>query len=264
MKKSRIAVLILLVIGTGLCITAVWMGSSGIGVFSNRLRGLTGHSKTTTELLQQTGDIYQVEMDIESASCTIQYGSKWELQYTGDHVTWSNSGGKFELEQQTGTFFHTDDNTIVLTVPENAVIAGMDLELDAGKITISNFGVAGTISCRVNAGSIDMNQVTVSDLKLDTDVGSIDFDGIITNSATADCDVGSINLTLKPGSTIGYINGTVDAGTVSVAVNGYERLSGKDASPQFSMDIDEMKNQGNYGVMTINCDVGTVHVDVKV
>lgn len=259
MKKSTKIALALLTGGVACCITAGILGAGNI-ISNGGFHTTTGQEVSEDKNLVSDSSVQRLKLDIDAAEVIIQEGTDWNLT-AGKSTKWNISGGTLVIEQ--GNRFNwlttTSAAPIVLTVPSGS-LQGIDIELDAGKIEMSDLAVEKYVTCSIDAGAVSMERMTVNGaLEVECDAGQIDFSGAVCGAVHADCDMGQINLQLLEGSTVGRVSGDVDMGTLNLSVNGKSYLTGGTLSDSVYVNL-----PGAVGsdLLTVNCDMGTINVNV--
>lgn len=260
MKRTTKAAVTLLIAGVACC--AVWAGLTiqNGGFDWNRVRALRYQETSEDKNLVYSG-AGPLELDIDAAELTIKEGDSWSLT-AGRSTSWGVSGDTLSIWQSSGDgwWWKSDPAPITLTVPKGSVIASMDIDVDAGSVTVQGITAAQGITCDVDAGSVQMNDMSAGRLKADCDAGEIVFSGQVTGPVELNCDVGRIDAALQEGSTVGRISGNVDAGDLDIRVNGTPCVTGENSfSSTISADI-----PGALGgeLLTIDCNVGSVSIDI--
>ena len=93
-------------------------------------------------------------------------------------------------------------------------------------------------------------------LDLDVDAGGITFAGQTLGPVDLECDAGGIELDLED-SSIGHVSGDVDAGEISVLVNGQEALKHNGFGDTVSADL---PGAAGTDMLTFDCDAGSISV----
>ncbi|MDO4174268.1 MAG: DUF4097 family beta strand repeat-containing protein [Eubacteriales bacterium] len=260
MKKTTILVIVLLVAGVGCCAAAFGMGLNEISVgdFSFTPRFLKYQEEAVDKGLAVSTKIGRLEMDIDNAECVIRTGDAYQLT-AGSGVTWKQEGTTLTIEQEQpgGWWWRSKPAPITLTVPEDTALSYLDVDVDAGTVSVSDLEASHGVACNVDAGYIELDHVDTGSMEMDVDAGAISYVGILRGPAQLECDAGSIDLTLRQGSTAGSVNGSVDAGSVSVYVNGQEVLQNDGFSETVSADLPGAI--GNDRI-ALDCDVGSISV----
>ncbi|MDO4286734.1 MAG: DUF4097 family beta strand repeat-containing protein [Eubacteriales bacterium] len=260
MKKSTICIIILLVVGIACCVAAFSMGIGEVSFDDiSAPRFLTYREQAIDKELEPHAEINRLILDIDAAECIVRTGDENSLT-AGKDVTWKLEGETLTVSQdkRDGWWWKSKSAPVTLTIRKDG-LSDLDIDVDAGAVTVSDLTVTQRITCNVDAGAVEMTDVFAGNLELDVDAGAIAYSGKLVGPAKLECDAGSIDLTLQEGSTIGHVNGSVDAGQIDVTVNGKEAISQDGFSETVSANL-----PGAIGndLLTFDCDVGSISVDL--
>lgn len=258
MKKATIIALTLFAAGAVCCFAAVGMGAKDFswkdGVSS--LRSVQYQEKAEDKALDQNMNIEHLVLDIDSAECVVKTGTTNSLT-GGEDVKWERQGDtlKISQKQRNGWWWRTKPARITLTLQETS-LADLEIELDAGSITVNDVTATDFVRCNVDAGSAEFENVHTGRLDLDVDAGGITFAGQTLGPVDLECDAGGIELDLED-SSIGHVSGDVDAGEISVLVNGQEALKHNGFGDTVSADL---PGAAGTDMLTFDCDAGSISV----
>ncbi|OAN34043.1 hypothetical protein A4X16_05860 [Microbacterium sp. H83] len=224
------------------------LGTGGTAAFAATGTLLTSSDRSDTVQTQDAAGVESLDLDVDAGNMRIEFGDvdEAELSVTngrGPGWTFEREGDELVVrspEFRWGWWFDGwfgDDESAVLTLPENLREASIDadLTLDAGSLDV--VGDFGALDISVNAGALDL-EGAASALDIDMSAGRADVlvDGVdeaglqvsagdlnveLTGSAptrtTIDVSAGSVDLTLPSSSYA--ISQDVSAGTLDAQVD---------------------------------------------
>lgn len=263
MKKATIIACTLLAAGAVCCFAAVGMGAVN-GSWKegmSSLRAVRYQEKAADKALNEHMEISHLILDIDNAECVINADSDSCSLTGGKDVTWKLEGDTLTIQQKQrgGWWWRSRSAPITLNI-QDVAIAYLDMDIDAGTVDISDLTVTQAVTCNVDAGAANLDNVNTNRLELDVDAGEITYSGRTLGPVKLECDAGAIDLDLQAGSSIGQVAGDIDAGEIEVKVNGTQvikrdGLGGNTFSAQLPGAV------GNE-LLTFDCDVGSISVDL--
>lgn len=262
MKKATIIALTLFAAGAVCCFAAAGMGASNDSLKSSlsSLRSAQYQEKAADQALDQNMEISHLVLDIDSAECVIQTGGDSCSLTGGKDVQWERQGDtlKISQKQRNGWWWRSKPAKITLTLQDSS-LADLDIELDAGSITVNDVTATDFVRCNVDAGGAEFQNVHTGRLELDVDAGGITFAGQTLGPVDLECDAGGIELDLED-SSIGHVTGDVDAGEISVLVNGKQALKHNGFGDTISADL---PGATGTDILTFDCDAGSISVNMR-
>ena len=196
--------------------------SIGVGEFE-----LRPHDRDSYELrLRGIGDCYfYVEGDT--------------LHFTG-----------FDLSGRTIPGATVNRNRITLFVPRDVYLESLTIDVGVGMAKVEKL-TADTLTATVGVGQLNMKDMDVRELEMETSVGSTEYHGSIRGDVRVSCQTGAVNLRVRGSQTdfdyeIDNSLGSITVGRDMVAVSGLNH----------SRDI----NNGADKKMTLDCSVGAIGV----
>lgn len=258
MKKATIIAVTLFAAGAVCCFAAVGMGA-GNGSLKNSLSSLRSvqyQEKAEDKALEQNMEIEHLVLDIDSAECIVKTGTTNSLT-GGKDVQWERQGDtlKISQKQRNGWWWRSKPANITLTLQDTS-LADLDIELDAGTVTVSDLTATDFVRCNVDAGGAEFQNICTGRLELDVDAGGIAFAGQTLGPVELECDAGGIELELV-NSSIGHVTGDVDAGEIDVQVNGRQALKHNGFGETVSADL---PGATGTDILTFDCDAGSISV----
>ncbi len=271
MKKSTIAALVLLAAGLVCCLAAAGMGVRTVFLGERSSLHMFRYQEKA-ENIELPENVYTMSanrlvLDIDTAELTIQDGDKWSLS-GGKDVTCEMEGDTLTIKQKNRSswWYKPNPAPIVLTIPTDKPFYTVDVDVDAGRVEISDISATGYIKCDVDAGYIRAEDIWTPQIEASVDAGIIEILGGVDGRGAQgtpvklDCNAGQILLNLYEGSTIGHVSGEVDMGDVKIAVNGENCLTDSGISREFACDIPGVSGTD---LMTIDCDIGSIEVYIE-
>ncbi len=210
--------------------------------------------------------IREIKIDLKSTSLTIMRGSSFKIEKQDikkDTIKMNTKGNRLEIKEKSTSLFNTDDKLLTIYIPEDLDLNFLELDLDAGRLNMDNITVkdfelevgAGTInitnsefdktSISGGAGKMEIKNSTLKNLDLESGVGSTYISGTILGKSEIECGVGSINLELS--NSIDDYTLLVEKGLGSIKINGDEV-----SSKTIGHGINSLSIEG--GVGSINLD----------
>ncbi len=256
MTRSTKAALVLLAAGAVCCGVAVGMGAAWSG---NGNSVLFGRQEQTADKQLVCDGVSELVLDIDTAEVIVTAGDSWSLT-AGESTSWDVSGGTLTIEQDSETrwWWGRSIAAVELTMPADAV-SSIEVTVDAGSVTMRGITAAQSLWCEVDAGEIVMRDMTAGQLDADCDVGQIEFSGVVYGPVTLSCDVGSIEAELQAGSTVGYVDGAADLGSIEVNVNGESVVAPAGMKATVTTAL---PSAAGDDLLTIDCDVGSIVVNL--
>lgn len=284
MKKGTIIALTLLAAGAVCCLAAVGVGLKN-GAFrgglsslhqtvnnqtvapttDNTVKPATGSAadntsqttnsatdSTAAQTLDQNATISRVELDIDNAEFIVKKGETNSLA-GADNVRYQQRGDTLQISQEHRSWDNPPQITLTL---KDATLTDLDIELDAGWLTVSDITVTRSMECSVDVGNAQFQNVSAQRLDLDVDTGKIEFAGKTLGPVQLECDSGKIDMNLTD-STVGRVTGEMDGGRLDVQVNGQQAFENHGRINRISQDL-----SGATGSDTLNvdCDAGNISV----
>ena len=255
------------------------------------------------ELEQEFGDeVKSLDISLAAGEVIIRKGDVLKVTRYGDGSSFSCylKGDTLVIEESnknhwpgislfgihiTGDGIRYEKRKVVVEIPENMTFENVRLNVDAGSIQADSLSLSGSFYGDVDAGSIQIEQLTAGDWFVDVDAGSFQADTVSVVGKTdldvdagsikveefsgketkMDCDVGSIKLT---GEILGHVDAECDAGTISMKLSGIRERYHYTGSSELGTitiggtrlgDFQNTNGQGSY-IMTLKCDVGTIEI----
>ena len=290
MKKGTkiwlIVVLILALLGGGLCISAFAMG-----ITYKDLRGMAEHGlfsfdswweETEKSFIKIEGDDTLFSEYLEES----HHNEPVTSDFTKDYLYIDMDFGKIEIKSSNSDtvtlkcedasderYFHMDvtEDAIrvenqnhklfgsvdtpeaVLYLPTDSAFQCVEIDVDAGSCQIEIPIQAVQLIVDVDAGAVNVNDMSVEWTDLDCDAGKIEFHGVTESGGLANVDAGAIKIELKDHSYEFYnYMLEVDAGSLKLNDHNYSGL-----------DVETYIDHQAEADWTLDCDAGKIEMSVK-
>lgn len=142
------------------------------------------------------------------------------------------------------------DLYIIITIPEDFRFEKVSLDLDAGNMNIKNLS-ADSLRLDVDAGNIKMEDVEAGEVTADVDAANFEVTDLTTDRFTVDIDAGNLDIR---DSYIDYIYADVDMGNVeshNCTIN----------SGECDVDLGNISLRGEIGSVTSHTSLGNSSAD---
>lgn len=162
-----------------------------------------------------------------------------------------------------------DDTSITVYVPKGFEAKEMDLEVSAGTVTIdsivaknaeikmnagkvsgSNVTISDSGKVKVNAGTLELEDVNFHDTKIQQNAGAATLSGSFTGETKAECNAGS--MTIKANGTEKEYNFQIESSAGSITLNG----------ERYSNTKSEIDNNAN-NEFDVECNAGSITISTK-
>lgn len=177
-----------------------------------------------------------LDIEVSSVNIIIKQGEKLKAETNNKYINIKEKNNKlFITEKKHNLIGKKINSDLVVYVPQEFMFDGvsiesgagqinieklstrnLDLELGAGKVTITNLNVVDSTSIEGGAGQISILNGEINNLELDMGVGELSLSSKITGNSEIDAGVGKIKLNLM--GTDYKIK--VDKGVGSATING--------------------------------------------
>ena len=281
MKKKSIFFAILgSLLGLGIILTIVGVTLGGkVQSMSIHLgkNSKSSISRNPQNITLPENDIRKLDLDLAASSIEIRHGDAFSIQ--GSQLSTNNvKNGIWTVESRLTDHFYTIDifgiaklpipfreyrhddmDDIVITIPENANLeeVDMDLSVSAGDITIKQYNISDDISLDCSVGEINFGtrqnaeKNICNNLEADCSMGDIDVYGKLTGDNYLDCSMGSISVNLIGSSANYHVkNSNSTLGSINYTV----QKSGDEDNTTVSPDTDV------YGTLDFDCSMGNIDI----
>lgn len=187
-----------------------------IGIVGRIIDRDNGEGSTVASSNSQTyDDVASLEMDIEGAEVYVKVGDQLKAETNSKNIQIKQTENKLVIEEDDDNWFSNDEDYVTIYIPEDMVFdrvdmsagAGIieieninanyfDMELGAGKATISQINVYNQSEIEGGAGKIDVQSGKLTNLKMDIGAGSAKVNGDIAGESNFDVGVGKLELGL--------------------------------------------------------------------
>lgn len=206
-----------------------------------------------------TKEVRKLEIDIDAANIIFMTGSDEDqirIQSSGEYETFTAKvhANTLEIKEKDEEFLSLIggywDRTIEVHIPEGFVFDEADLEMDAGSIEGEGLNVAGKLKIDVDAGSVELSEVTMGALEIEADAGSVVlYDSVLKGNAKISTAAGSAELHLESNETDFNYKIECDMGSVNINEkewSGMEKKVSIDNDAKFTINVE--------------CDMGSVDI----
>ena len=210
-----------------------------IGVIvSLSFTGCIGNSETINETKALKDGLTEIEIDADSYNVIIEQGEEANVSYNAlkdAKINFTYENGKlFFKDESKLTFLSGNANReIIITIPKDKELTGMNVETDSGNITISNIKCE-MINVKVDSGNINMSSDIAKKLIAKADSGNVDLNGELEN-IEADVDSGNLNLS----GNVYIVKAETDSGDITI--------DSKKSQSEMRLNLDT-----DFGKITIN------------
>ena len=223
----------------------------------------SGRNETATsvEYTGKEGKKYTVEnpedLDIELSCDALTFreydGEKLQIEVTGDEngnvkVYENNKVVRIKSQKK------AKDRRIVVSCPSGMEFRKIDIEVDAGAVSVENGLKVHELSVAVDAGVFsNTDSVAASEVEAEVGTGTLDFYGLDAENIQADCGLGTMNLEVAGEQADYSCSLSCGAGKVKIGDEEYSGLG----------TVKKIDNAEASRKMKIDCGLGTVCVNFK-
>jgi len=207
-------------------------------VFYQRLGKVVNNNVETMDYTKEYTNIHSIDVDVASVELEIQLSDKLKIEGT-------DIPSDYKFEEQNGVLKIknkkvSQNSKLVMYIPSN--IQKLDIDIGAGKIqmqdimvnrlnldtgaaiaNIENVIVLSAAEIDAGIGEIKIQNSDISNLDMDAGVGNVKYDGYLRETSKIDCGVGNIDINLKGTGEIYKI--IAERGVGELKING-NKLSG--------------------------------------
>lgn len=257
MKKSNYVVIGSLIIALILFISGTMMGGF------NQLRTLYRNGELSIDVpFGKTANYVEEYTNVENMSIQAEKGVFEFIEYDGNviKVEANNVSKKMKLYQDNNTLVIKENfglsnlvnshAEIKIYIPINYEFNNIDLELDAGKMTVGNL-TARNIEIDVDVGDFEAQNLSTSSLELDVDAGNAEIDLLNSERIELNCDVGDIDIILSGSETDYSYDAKCDLGDITIGNYSSEGVSEKHS------------HHGGTRKLVADCDMGSISVKME-
>lgn len=217
------------------------------------------YADSAAQAMVDASEVKKLEIDVDSAEIIFMTDSEENqicVQSIGEYETFVTEvrGDTLKIKEGDEEVFSVlgwnGKRTIEIYIPEGFVFDEVTMEMDAGSIEGYSLNVSGRLKIEVDAGSVELSEVTMGQLDVETDAGSVAlYDCVLRGDARIASDVGSAELYLECDEA--DFNYQVECDMGSVIINEKE-WSGIDKSIRIA-------NKAKYTI-NIECDMGSIEI----
>ncbi|WP_294578089.1 DUF4097 family beta strand repeat-containing protein [uncultured Thomasclavelia sp.] len=214
----------------------------------------------TKNVVQEFRDVSNLEINCEIGTANIKSYGGSSIKVEGRNVSRKI---KIEKEHETlvikdgsqfGRIFNYNDNDtgITIYVPNDYQFDQVNLEVDAGKMTIDQLNCQ-ELEINVDLGDFYGNQIVATQAKIEVDAGDITIDYLDSMNCDFNCDLGNITATVA-GSEADY-DYEVDSDLGDVTIGSYN---------SDSMEDKYTLQRGANRRLKGSCDAGNIEIFMEV
>ncbi len=252
MKKAYIVILCLVTIVVILVGVGRWFGPS-FGIFGSWQKG-----ETVSEEIVLTDSITGISMNMNLGDVDIESGEALKVSYTFPEelvpeVTVEN--GILTIEQSAKNIQSTLGNDrckMTVTIPEGTELTSIDVTMDAGDLDVDEL-TADTLSVTMSAGDLDVDELTADTLSVMMSAGDLTVSDSMIGTVNAENDFGNVTLDV----TADKVSASVDAGDIEIKTNALTIVADCDLG---NIDIITEKDASLVDIRA-TCDLGEVEVN---
>ncbi|MGN0437255.1 MAG: DUF4097 family beta strand repeat-containing protein [Lachnospiraceae bacterium] len=267
MKKAIYLIIISMI--TCVCI-GLGVSRHMLGLFSFNIGTSGTKTVSGSEKLEEFSGI---NIDVDVADVNIVIGENYSISYEGSkslEPVINVANGNLTVKQKS-VKINTDANLkckITVTVPVDIKLDDVSVSVDAGKINVQDLTIrdlvmeadAGNLKLTncvigrgnidVDAGDIDINDSTIEKSEVSADAGNIKMDNIEFDSIEVKANMGNIRMDLPLAYEEYSYDLNVDLGAATV---GGEKFKGF---------VSKEENNGSYKIKA-TCNLGNIDINVK-
>ncbi len=230
------------------------------GVYIHIFRGYG--FRTASQIIEGTraieGEVTSVDLKADYADVKIAYGDTFAVSYIMPEELVPNIDVKDgvlyikSVQNHTVTipFSSSKDYEITLTLPEGAELDGMNVDIDAGNISVSSIKTSD-LNINADAGDIKLSDIEAENFLIDVDAGNLEMNGISVQRMTVDVDAGNVDIR---DCVIGVISADIDAGNI-------ESHNSTISSGHCEVDLGNISLNGEIGDVKVKASLGNASVN---
>ena len=202
-------------------------------LFVPRNNNDNNYNNSYNESYQQIVDL---EIDLDNATLEIKNGSEFKIETfdVSDNFKTYTTNNKLYIKEENFWFWNKTESRVTIYVPN--YLDNLDIDIDAGKLTIDNIQVkkldldtnntdtnlnnveALKANISTGVGRVDVTGANFNDLDLETGVGEVNWQGQITGKSSIETGIGNVYLNLLGGEESYQFR--VDKGLGNVLIDG--------------------------------------------
>ncbi|MCR5083260.1 MAG: DUF4097 domain-containing protein [Parasporobacterium sp.] len=188
----------------------------------------------------KTNELTGIVIDADAADLTIQYGDSFNVAYNYPEKNLPNisfEDGKLEIKEtmkKSFTSLWAKKYLLIVTLPKDANIEDIDIEVDMGDIKLNKIGCED-LTINANMGNVVLKDLNVESGSFDLDMGNLEISSSSFDRIEAVADMGNIEVS----GNIESMSAECDMGNIEVKTNG-------------NVDLNKFN---------LHCDLGNVEVN---
>lgn len=196
-------------------ISGIFVGISSLGnIFSENNN--SDILEELNKLVEREEDIKFLDIDVKSSNVIIKVGDTFKAEATNKYIKCKQDNEKIIITEKNHNWFkNSSKSELIVYIPEDMVLDGVEidngagkieieklstrflnLDLGAGKVKINNLSVLNDTEIDGGAGEVTIKNSSLNNLDLDMGVGKFVLDAEIFGNSKIDHGVGEAIITL--------------------------------------------------------------------
>ncbi|MGM9681963.1 MAG: DUF4097 family beta strand repeat-containing protein [Eubacteriales bacterium] len=215
MTTAQKIIIICAIVLAVLLVVGIIFGAVGFLVSLGIVRG-TDDSEAETSTYSVNGTVERLDIEVGAADLEIVTGDTFSVESNSEDITVKESNRTLKISQTKRWRPYNTGCKITVCIPEGTVFEKADIELGAGKVTVSSLA-AKALSLDLGAGNVEIDSLSATEradidggagglvirggelhnLNLDVGVGNIELTGRLCGNCEIDGGVGNIDIALQ-------------------------------------------------------------------
>ncbi len=161
-------------------------------------------------------NIETLDIDVSSLNVWIKKGETFRFETNNESVKSKSSKNKLSITQDDLRFPDSENNSLIIYIPENTtlkrinldsvagnvlteniIIDKIDLDVAAGELKIVNCNVNSSANIECGLGKAIVSGGRLNNLDIETGMGKLELTAKITGKSSIECGIGEANINLK-------------------------------------------------------------------
>lgn len=207
-----------------------------------------------------------IEIDLKSSRLKIETipSSTPKISTENNNIKYTSQNGLLKITEKNINI--SQDNTILLQIPQgislntikintgagslsinNITSKNLDLDLGAGRVDINNINITEKAEIDAGAGNINITNYNINNLELELGVGQANLEGNITSQSKIEGGIGSLNLTLN--SSLNNYSFNIEKGLGEITINN-EKITKEEYHTLGNIPLEIEGGVGNITIKT--------------
>lgn len=185
--------------------------------------------------LDINNNISTLDIDVSNVDIIIRKGDKLNAETDNKNIKIYEQNNKLSIYQKKNNWLKTDNDALIIYVPNDLVFDNVSIEAGAGKIEIDKL-TAKILHFELGAGKVNLNEITalnkaeieggagaitllnsnLNNLEFDMGIGKADINAFISGKSQIEAGVGEILLKLNGTESDYLINATKVIGNIMI------------------------------------------------